>query len=71
MSDLVTYMPNVLVSIILLGIGLLVADAIKGVVQSACESFNIPSAKMIGNVVFFLILLNIFYNTIKLKNSSI
>lgn len=57
MSDLVTYMPNVLVAIILLGIGLLVADAIKGVVQSACESFNIPSAKLIGNVVFFLILI--------------
>ena len=57
MSDLVAYMPNVLVAIILIGIGLLVADAIKGVVQSACESFNIPSAKMIGNVVFFLILI--------------
>ena len=57
MSDLVTYMPNVLVAMILIGIGLLVADAIKGVVQSACESFNIPSAKMIGNVIFFLILI--------------
>jgi len=57
MSDLVAYMPNVLVAIILIGIGLLVADAIKGVVQSACESFNIPSAKLIGNVVFFLILI--------------
>ncbi|MFK7773675.1 MAG: mechanosensitive ion channel domain-containing protein [Saprospiraceae bacterium] len=57
MSDLVTYMPNVLVAMILIGIGLLVADAIKGVVQTACESFNIPSAKMIGNVVFFLILI--------------
>lgn len=55
-SDLVSYMPNVLVSILLIGIGLLVADAIKGVVQTACESFNIPSAKLIGNVVFFLIL---------------
>lgn len=57
MSDLVTYMPNVLVALILIGIGLLVADAIKGVVQSACESFNIPSAKLIGNVAFFLILI--------------
>jgi len=57
MSDLVSYMPNVLVAIILLGIGLLVADAIKGMVQTACESFNIPSAKMIGNIAFFLILI--------------
>ena len=57
MSDLVAYMPNVLVSIILLGIGLLVADSIKGVVTSACESFNIPSAKLIGSVAFFLILI--------------
>ncbi|MEM6965207.1 MAG: mechanosensitive ion channel domain-containing protein [Bacteroidota bacterium] len=57
MGDLVAYMPNVLVALILLGIGLLVADAIKGVVQSACESFNIPSAKLIGNVTFFLILI--------------
>lgn len=57
MSDLVAFMPNVLVSMILIGIGLLVADAIKGVVKTACESFNIPSAKLIGNVAFFLILI--------------
>lgn len=56
-KDLVAYMPNVLVAILLIGIGLLIADAIKGVVQTACESFNIPSAKLIGNVVFFLILI--------------
>ena len=56
-SNLVTYMPNVLVAIILVGIGLLVADAIKGIVQTACDSFNIPSAKLIGNVTFFLILM--------------
>lgn len=57
MSDLVAYMPNVLVAVILIGIGLLVADAIKGIVQTACESFGIPSAKLIGNVTFFLILI--------------
>jgi len=56
-SKLVTFMPNVLVSFILIGIGLLIADALKGMVQSACESFNIPSAKLIGNVVFFLVLI--------------
>lgn len=57
MTDLVSYTPNILVAIILLGVGLLVADAVKGVVISACESFNIPSAKLIGNVAFFLILI--------------
>ncbi len=57
MSDLVAFTPNVLVAFIMVGIGLLVADAVKGMVKSACESFNIPSSKLIGNVVFFLILI--------------
>jgi len=56
-SDLVTFMPNILVSFLLIGIGLLIADALKGIVESACESFNIPSSKLIGNVVFFLVLI--------------
>ena len=57
MSDLVAFTPNVLVAFIMIGIGLLVADALKGVVKSACESFSIPSSKLIGNVVFFLVLI--------------
>lgn len=57
MTKLVTYTPNIIVAIIVLGIALLIGDTIKGLVQSACESFNIPSAKMIGNLVFFLILI--------------
>jgi len=56
-SDLLAFTPNILVAIVLLGVGLLIADAIKGMVQTACESFNIPSSKLIANVIFFLILI--------------
>ena len=56
-SDLLAYTPNILVALMLLAVGLLIADVIKGMVQTACESFNIPSSKLIANVIFFLILI--------------
>ena len=56
-SDLLAYTPNILVALLLLGVGLLIADLIKGMVQTACESFNIPSSKLIANIIFFLILI--------------
>ena len=56
-SDLLAYTPNILVAMVLLAVGLLIADIVKGMVQTACESFNIPSSKLIANVIFFLILI--------------
>lgn len=36
----------------MLQIGVLVSEAIKNAVVSICKSFNVPSAKLIGSIVF-------------------
>ena len=40
-------------------IGLLVADFIKGIVLTTCESLGIPSAKIISNIVFYFLFLTV------------
>jgi hypothetical protein len=51
-EKLVNFVPQLIVAAIMLQIGVLVAEAIKNAVVSVCKSFNVPSAKLIGNIVF-------------------
>lgn len=51
-EKLVNFVPQLIVAAIMLQIGVLVAEAIKNAVISICKSFNVPSAKLIGNIVF-------------------
>jgi small-conductance mechanosensitive channel len=59
-TDLVTSMvnmvPKLIAAMIMLIVGLLVADGLQKTVLSACKSLNISSGKMIGSIVFFFIL---------------
>jgi small-conductance mechanosensitive channel len=57
MNDIINYIPNLLVAVIMLGVGLLFADFIKGVVQTTCRSLGIPSANLIANFVFYFLLI--------------
>lgn len=50
---LVNFIPKLIAAAIMLQVGILIADAIKNAVVSLCKSFNVPSAKLIGNVAFF------------------
>jgi hypothetical protein len=58
-TDLVTSITNnifpFIAAIILLLVGILVADTLQKMVVSACKSLNINSGKLIGNIVFFFI----------------
>jgi len=47
MRDLINYLPSLLSAVIFFIIGLLVADFIKGIVLTTCQSLGIPSAKII------------------------
>ncbi|MCU0341988.1 MAG: hypothetical protein MUE30_19110 [Spirosomaceae bacterium] len=51
-EKLVNFVPQLIVAAIMLQIGVLVAEAIKNAVVSICKSFNVPSAKLIGNIAF-------------------
>jgi hypothetical protein len=56
--NLVNYIPKIIAAIIMLQVGLILSDAVKGWIVTLCQSFNIPAAKLIGNVFFgfFLII---------------
>lgn len=64
-SDILLYIPNVFAAMIVLFIGLLLADFIKGIVQTATQSMGIPSFKLIGSVVFYFIFIMTIITAIK------
>ncbi|MEL6863384.1 MAG: mechanosensitive ion channel domain-containing protein [Bacteroidota bacterium] len=59
MSDLIQYVPQLLSALILLVIGILIADFIKGIVQTTCKSLGIPSGNIIASFVFWFIFLTV------------
>ena len=59
MSDLINYIPNVVSAVIVLALGLVMADFLKKIVVTTCQSLGIASAKMIGQVVFFFLFITI------------
>ncbi len=56
-ATLVNFIPQLIASALMLMIGVIVAEAIKNVVITICKSFNVPSGKLIGNVVFYFFLI--------------
>ena len=56
-ADIIGFMPRLLVAGIVLLIGVFIADFIKDIVATVCQSLGIPSAKMIGGFVFWFIFL--------------
>lgn len=62
--SLVNFIPQLIAAAIMLQIGIMVSDAIKGAVISVCRSFNIPSAKLIGNIVFIFFLVITFISAL-------
>ncbi|MBB4079605.1 hypothetical protein GGR28_002230 [Lewinella aquimaris] len=59
MADLIAYIPNAITAFIILIGGIFLADFIKKLVTNTCRSLGIPSANLIGNAIFYFILLNI------------
>ena len=57
MSDLINYIPYLISALIVLVIGILLAEFIKNIVLTACQSLGIPSAKLIAAFVFWFIFL--------------
>ena len=54
--SLVHFIPKLIAGAVMLQIGIMLSDAIKTAVTALCKSFNIASAKLIGNIVFFFFL---------------
>lgn len=69
LKEFMILLPNLFVAVIVIIIGLLLAEAIRKIVQSTCESLGIPAAKIIATFVFFFIMINALM--IALKKATI
>jgi len=69
LKEFMILLPNLVVAIIILILGLLIAEAIRKMVQGTCESLGIPAAKVIGTFVFFFVMINALM--IALKKATI
>lgn len=52
---LVNFIPKLIVALIMILVGLFIADYARKFVETICKSFNISSGKLIGMAVFFFI----------------
>jgi len=57
-KNMLNYIPNVVVAIVMLMIGVLVADALRKGIETAGKSLGIPSAGILANAFFYFILIN-------------
>ncbi|MCS7035107.1 MAG: mechanosensitive ion channel [Saprospiraceae bacterium] len=57
--DLIDYLPALFSAFVLFLLGLFLADMIRGVVQAACQSMGIPSARLIGTAVFYFLFITV------------
>jgi len=59
LKDLIEYIPNGIVAFLVLVVGIFIADAAKKLIATTCRSLGISSGKLIANIVFYFIMLNI------------
>lgn len=59
LKDFIDYIPNGVTALVILVIGLVLADAVKKIVYETCRGLNISAGNLIANIVFYFILLNI------------
>jgi small-conductance mechanosensitive channel len=59
-SNAIEFIPNLIVAIIILIVGLLGADALRKAVLTTCNSLGIPSAKIISIFVFYFVFITVF-----------
>ena len=69
LKELMFLLPKLLVAALVLIIGLLIAEAVRKMVQSTCQSLGIPAAKVIATFVFFFVMINALM--IALKKATI
>ncbi len=55
--DLLDYIPRIIVAMIVLSVGLLIANILKKAVYTTCKSVGIPSPNLIANFLFYFIFL--------------
>jgi hypothetical protein len=57
--DIINFIPNLMIALIMLVGGLLLANWLKSLVYTIAKSLSLPSASVISNLVFYFILINV------------
>lgn len=57
-KNMLNYIPNVIVALVMLMIGVLVGDALRKGMETTGKSLGIPSASILANAFFYFILIN-------------
>ena len=55
--DILTYIPNLIAGLLVLVIGLLIAQFIQNILVTTLKSLGVPSAKLVGIFIFYFIFL--------------
>jgi len=63
-SNIFNLIPNIIVAGIILVVGILFADAIRGISQTSLESLGVPSARMISSLLFYFLFINIIISAL-------
>ena len=58
-TGLLDLIPNIIVAGIILVLGIIFADALRSITQTALDSLGIPSARLIAAMVFYFLFINI------------
>jgi len=62
--DIFNFIPNLLVSLLLLIFGILLANWLKEIVFTVAKSLGLPSASIISNLVFYFIFINVLISAL-------
>ncbi len=57
--DILNFIPKLIMALIVLVIGILIADALRKMVNTGLKSLGVPSAGIISSVVFYFLFINI------------
>lgn len=63
-NDILNWIPNLLVALVILAVGLVFAEFVRGIIYTACTSFNIPSARVVSTFAFYFLFINIFISAL-------
>ena len=63
-TDIFNFVPNLIVALIVLILGLLLSEAVKNLVYTTLKSLAVPSAKIISGFLFYFLLINVLVSAL-------
>ncbi|MEZ4985925.1 MAG: mechanosensitive ion channel [Saprospiraceae bacterium] len=65
MTDMINYLPKAIAAFFVFLLGIVLSDMVKKLVRTTCDSLGIASGKLLSNMVFYFLFLNVALVTMK------